>query len=308
MRAARLAYHALPGWAQDDHAAARAAFFVTADLLGPDWDAARTDSGGDARAFFERHFVPVLIGDPPALLTGYYEPELAGSRERTGRFAWPLHAPPEGFAPGTIWHDRAAIVAGDLLAGREIVWLDNPLEAFLAQVQGSVRIRLAEGGSIRLGYAGKNGHPYHSIGKELVARGEVAADAISTEAIRRWSADHPDRVAGLLASNPSYVFFRVLDLPEETGPLGTLGRPVTPGRTLAVDPDHHPLGAPVWVEAEGIARLTIAQDTGSAIKGPQRGDLYLGTGLAAGLAASALKSPGRIVTLLPHALAREVAP
>lgn len=253
-----------------------------------------------ARAFFERAFLPQVIARP-ALLTGYYEPELEGSAVSTDSFRYPLYAPPEGWTAGRLWHDRTEIEEQDLLAGRELVWLDSPLDAFLAQVQGSVRVRLSDGRALRLGFAGKNGHPYSSIGKELIRRGALAETNASIAAIRDWAARHPDQLTGLLRTNASFVFFRALDLPADTGPLGAMGRPVTALRSIAVDPEHIPLGAPVWVEWQGKAQLMIAQDTGSAIKGPARGDIFFGTGAEAGLQAGALKVEGRLTVLLPRA-------
>jgi len=306
--ARRRTYAALPGWDRDDHAAARAAFFVTADLLGPDWAAAAADTGGEARAFFEKHFVPVEIGTPPALLTGYYEPELQGSLTATPRFAWPLYALPAEHAPGLVGPSRAAIELGGLLRGQELVWLDSPVEAFLAQVQGSARVRLEDGRLLRLGYAGRNGQPYRSIGQELIRRGEVSAEAMSAQTIRAWCAAHPGQAVELFWHNPSFVFFRLLDLPESSGPIGAMGRPVTPLRSLAVDSDHIPLGAPVWVETRTQSRLCIAQDSGSAMHGPQRGDLFCGSGAEAGEMAGRMKDAGRLVLLLPPALAERMAP
>jgi len=287
---------ALPGWGADDHAAALRAYALTADLLPSDWP--RPAPGVDGRYFFEAHFhVPTVGRD--ALLTGYYEPELPGSPVRTDRFTHALYGPPSDLEPGRTWHDRQAIEEGNLLAGYELAWVEGALEAFLAQVQGSVRVRLPGGQGLRLGFAGKNGHPYTSIGKELIRRGALDEANASVAAIRDWARDHPDQVPGVLRMNRSFVFFRPLDLPEDTGPLGTLQRPVTALRSLAVDPDHIPLGAPVWVEWEGQARLMIAQDTGSAIRGAGRGDIFFGTGTDAGERAGALKTGGRLSLLVP---------
>ena len=283
----------LAGWTRDDHAAARAAFDVSADLAG----FSDLTEAGDARRFFEEAFEPVEVCDPgTAHFTGYYEPELAGSRVCSTKFPAPLHSAPDGLSPDHPWHTRAEIVAGDLLARREIAFVESPIAAFLAQVQGSVRIRLAEGGVLRLGFAAKNGHPYTSIGAELLRRGEAAP--MTPEAIRAWCAAHPDEVQDLLNHNASYVFFRELDTPEDVGPLGAMGRPVTPGRSLAVDPEVIPLGSPVWVEVPGFgARLMVAQDIGSAIKGPGRGDIFFGSGPYAGIAAGAMNTRGRMIWL-----------
>jgi membrane-bound lytic murein transglycosylase A len=168
---------ALPGWREDDHAAALAAYRRTLHLLGPDWPDPPRPSA-DARGFFEAEFV--VAADPaPCHFTGYYEPELTGRTRPDARYRHPLHAMPDDLPARGPWYTRRQIVEGDLLAGRELVWLESAIEAFLAQVQGSVRVRLEDGRLLRLGYAGKNGHAYRSIGLELVRRGEIPADAIS---------------------------------------------------------------------------------------------------------------------------------
>ena len=304
MAGRRLAFRALRGWAADDHAAAFAAYRVSAGSLPPEWP--RPD-GTAPRAFFESRFIPVRIGSGPALVTGYYEPEVAGALERDDVFRHPLHAPPPGLSAGG-GSSRAEIVAGDLLAGLELVWLDSAVEAFLAQVQGSVRVRLRDGTIRRFGFAGKNGYPYRSIGAELIRRGEVPAAAMSAGAIRDWCARHPEAAPDLLNHNPSYVFFRPIDLPVDKGPLGAMGFPLTPGRSVAVDPAHVPLGAPAWLETGAMRVLAIAQDTGGAITGPGRADLFCGTGRDAGEAAGTMRLSGRLVALLPAAIAGRVAP
>jgi len=278
----------IPGWDEDDHAAARAAFCVTGDA--PE---------GDARTWFETVFEPVEVTDPGAAhFTGYYEPELMASRSRSARFPAPLYALPVGFDFSRPWASRAEIAAGDLLAGYEIAFVDSAIEAFLAQVQGSVRLRLSEGGTLRLGFAGRNGHPYRSIGAELVARGVAPVAEMTPDRIRRWCADNPLAVQDLLNTNPSFVFFRLLDLPEGTGPIGAMGQPVTAGRSLAVDPEVIPLGSPIWGDCPGFGRrLMVAQDTGSAIRGAGRGDLFLGSGAEAGRQAGALNTRGRMIWL-----------
>ncbi|MBC7146305.1 MAG: MltA domain-containing protein [Thioclava marina] len=289
-----LAFSDIPGWDRDDHAAAWAAFCVTADLSG--LAPVATD---DAKAAFEALFEPVEIAaEGTAHFTGYYEPELQGAREKSARFAYPLYAKPGGIDPYKPWFTRADIVEGDLLAGLELVWLDSPIEAFLAQVQGSVRIRFEDGGSLRLGYDGKNGHPYRSIGKELVARGVAPVEEMTPDRIRQWGHESPGEVQALLNHNPSFVFFRVLDLPEESGPLGATGRPVSAGRSLAVDPDVVALGSPVWIDCPGFGqRLMVAQDIGSAIKGAGRGDIFTGSGPQAGRIAGAINTKGRMIAL-----------
>ncbi|MFB2531655.1 MltA domain-containing protein [Paracoccus sp. p3-h83] len=283
----------LPGWADDDAGAALAAYRLTADLT--DLPQPPADAGGD-------WFAHAFVAGPaqPAFFTGYYEPELPGSDRCSTDFPVPLLALPPGLMPGPQAPDRAAILTG-IFDHHALCWLADPLEAFLAQVQGSVRVRLPDGRLLRLCYAGRNGHPYRSIGKELVARGAVAADAIDVQAIRDWCAAHPQGVEALLGVNPSYVFFRPLDLPADAGPLGAMGRSVTPWRSIAVDPAHVPLGSPVWVQAPGFApRLVIAQDIGGAIKGAGRGDLYIGSGDEAGRVAGGIRTPGQMVVLSPR--------
>ncbi|WP_295530858.1 MltA domain-containing protein [uncultured Thioclava sp.] len=286
--------HNLPGWDRDDHAAAWAAFCITADLFG--FAPVQTD---DPRAAFETLFEPVEIdGENGAHFTGYYEPELTGARMKSARFTHALYANPGGIEPDQPWFSRADIAAGDLLAGHELVWVEDAIEAFLAQVQGSVRIKLDDGQSLRLGYDGKNGHPYRSIGAQLVAQGVAPVAEMTPDRIRDWCKAHPEQVQDLLNHNPSFVFFRTLDLPDDMGPPGAMGRPVTPGRTLAVDPEIVPLGSPVWIDCPGFgARLMVAQDIGSAIKGTGRGDIFIGSGLQAGERAGAINTLGRMVVL-----------
>ena len=303
--ARRLEFSDLAGWAADDHAAALLAYRLTVDLLGPDWP---RPGDADARRFFEQSFIPVELGPTPGLITGYYEPEVEGRAARDAHFAYPLYAPPTDLPADRPWFSRAEIEAGDLLAGRELVWLSDPVEAFFAQVQGSVRVRLGDGSVRRYGYAAKNGHQYRSIGKELTRRGVGGPEGITADGIRDWCRAHPDAVPDLLRHNPSFVFFRQLDLDARTGPIGTAGCPVTAMRSLAVDPDITPLGAPVWVEGGPLATLMIAQDTGSAIKGPQRGDVFCGTGTEAGHMAGDMRISGRLVTFFPPVLADRIAP
>lgn len=286
----------IEGWESDDHAAAWAAFCVTAGLFG--WDGP-DPAPGQEKALFEQYFRPYeVVPAGRAHFTAYYEPELPGSRYTSARFHHPLYAMPEGMDALQPWHSRSEILASDMMGGRELVYLESAIEAFLAQVQGSVRVRLDEGGTMRLGFAGKNGHPYRSIGAELVRRGVAPAEEMTPQTIRHWCKQHPDQVPDLLNHNPSFVFFRVLDLPEESGPIGAMGRPVTSGRSLAVDPEIVTLGSPVWVNCPGLPpRLTVAQDIGSAIRGAGRGDIFLGSGPEAGLAAGAVNAHGAMIVL-----------
>ncbi|MCX7644664.1 MAG: murein transglycosylase A [Rhodobacteraceae bacterium] len=313
-----LSFSELEGWEEDDHAAALAVFLETCpDLPDPEWQAlcALATQAPAARPFFELLFRPVLIGgEAPALFTGYYEPELDGSRQRTARFRYPLYRPPGDLPPDGLWYSRAEIEDGRLMEGRglEIAWVDDPVELFFLQIQGSGRIRLAEGGVLRVGYGGTNGHPYRSIGAELVRRGVLGAHEVSAEAIRAWVRRNPEEGAALLRHNPSYVFFREIEgVPPDRGPLGAMNRSVTPLRSIAVDPAFTPLGAPVWIETAGLEpmrRLMVAQDTGSAIRGAQRADIFFGTGEEAGRRAGRVRDPGRMVVLLPIQKAYALAP
>ena len=269
------------------------------------------------RAFLLRRFRPAAAGT--GLLTGYFEPELRGALAPQGPFRTPLHAPPPPPPDGAPLPDRAAIEAGALDGlGLEIAWLADPVDAFFLQIQGSGRIRLAEsGGVLRVGFAGKNGHPYRSIGRLLMERGAIAPEAMSMQAIRAWLAAAPaEERAALLRHNPSYVFFRVLEgLAPEEGPIGTLGVALTPGRSLAVDPAFIPLGTPVWIEARDpldgtrLRRLVMAQDTGGAIRGPARGDLFWGWGAAAEARAGLMQDrEASFFLLLPRAEEEAAAP
>lgn len=309
LRAEILRFADLSGWAEDDHRAALASFRETCDLLTDgDWvplcrlaaDAGETPKG--ARQFFELFFRPVVIGEPPALFTGYFEPELEGSPVRTPRFAWPIYRRPPELRDGQVFHSRAEIERG-ILRGRglELAWLDDPVDVYFLQVQGSGRIRMPDGRVMRVGYAGRNGHEYRSVGQEMVRRGTHTMEQVSAQEIAAYVRGGAG--ADLLNINPSYVFFRTVDeVPAEMGPLGAMGRSITAFRSVAVDPAFTPLGAPVWVEKAGadpIRSLMVAQDTGGAIKGPQRADIFYGTGRAAGDAAGTVKDGGRMVVLLP---------
>ena len=305
-----LGFEQLEDWALDDHAAALSVFVQTCDLIdAPDWGPvcalARDVAPDAARSFFELFFRPVVVGAPPALFTGYYEPELLGSPVRTPRFSQPLYRRPPELADGAPWYSRLEIDSAGHLQGRglEIAWLEDPVDVYFLQVQGSGRIRMPDGHVIRVGYAGRNNQPYRSIGAELIRRGVFEASEVSAAVIQDWVRRFPDEGKELLNHNPSYVFFRKIDdLEPQDGPVGAMARSITPMRSIAVDPSHVPLGAPVWVEKNGagpLRRLMIAQDTGGAIKGAQRADIFYGTGAEAGRAAGQIKDGGRMVVLVP---------
>lgn len=304
-----LDFEDLDGWAFDTHDRALHAFLETCpDLNDPDWGAlcALAQKEPNAKAFFELFFRPVLIEDgSDALFTGYFEPELNGSLQRTAQYRYPIYREPDISKVSNPWLTRKEIETGNFMRGKgyEIAWVDDPVELFFLQIQGSGRIRLPDGRMIRVGYGGSNGHEYRSIGVEMVRRGIYAPHQVSAGVIKNWVNRNPIAGQELLHHNPSYVFFRRVDqVPAEKGPLGAMNRSITPKRTVAVDPAFVPLGAPVWIEKDGadpINRLMIAQDTGSAIKGAQRADIFFGTGDNAGRQAGTLKDPGRMVVLLP---------
>ena len=304
-----LSFEELNGWEQDDHQKALDAFLVTCpDMKDPDWQSlcALAQQKPNAKGFFELLFRPILISEgDPALFTGYFEPELRGALQPGGPYKYPLYRePPEAKAINP-WLTRREIETGTVMQGRglEIAWVDDPVELFFLQIQGSGRIRLPDGSVIRVGYGGSNGHNYRSIGAELVRRGIYSVHQVSAQVIKNWVRRNPEDGLELLRFNPSYVFFRKLDNhASDLGPLGAMNRPVTDGRSIAVDPAYVTLGAPVWIEKGGkrpIRRLMIAQDTGSAIKGSQRADIFFGTGDKAGRAAGRLRDPGRMVVLMP---------
>ncbi|MCH2393531.1 murein transglycosylase A [Oceanibaculum sp.] len=306
-----------------------------------DWlpvcETARAVPAGDAtavRTFFESNFRPYRAGNngaPEGLFTGYYEAELRGALQRSARYPVPLHRRPDDLVmvdlgqfrdelkgqriAGRVvggnlkpYEDRKAIVEGVLDPRKlEIVWVDDPVDAFFLQIQGSGRVTLEDGRVMRLGYAGQNGHPYVAIGRELIARGALTRETVSMQSIRAWLAANPGEAAALMNTNPSYVFFR--ELPGD-GPLGAQGAALTPLRSLAVDRRFVPLGTPVWLDAqhpdagaERLRRLVVAQDVGGAIRGPVRGDLFWGHGDAAADRAGRMKSNGQYYLLLPKGLA-----
>ncbi len=301
-----LGFDQLDGWAEDDHAAALKVFLNTCrDMKDPDWRALckYASANPDARQFFELFFRPVVISDgQDAMFTGYFEPELEGDKYRSARYRYPVYAiPPDHLRALT----RRELLEREVLAGRglEIAWVDDPVELFFLQIQGSGRIKLPDGSYIRVGYRGSNGHEYRSIGMELVRRGVYQAHQVSADVIKNWVRRNPVEGRELLFHNPSYVFFReVSKVPADQGPLGAMNRSVTAMRSIAVDPSYVKLGSPVWVEKDGkkpLRRLMMAQDTGSAIKGAQRADVFFGTGDLAGKEAGKLRDPGRMVVLMP---------
>lgn len=308
MRRTTISFSDLKGWASDDHAEAYSVFKTTCSRIKDKaWDDVCASSVSDARSFFEENFVPVVIEDGrEPLFTGYYEPELEASRTKTDIFKYPLYAPPSDLKRGEQWFSRAEIEAGNKLRGLELAYLSDPVEAFFFHVQGSGRLSLPDGSSMRLGFAAKNGHKYQSVGREMARRGLLPDHKLSAGSIKEWVRKNPDAGREVLWHNPSFIFFReIKDLPESSGPIGAMSRPVTAMRSVAVDPDYTPLGAPVWIEKGGknpINRLMVAQDTGSAIKGAQRADIFYGSGDDAGAQAGVIRDAGRMVVFIPKTL------
>jgi peptidoglycan lytic transglycosylase A len=334
---APVGFDRLAGWTDDNVAAALPAFvksctrFLTepnSALFGPreagvdfgqigDWravcrDAAMVPRGNDgaARQFFDGEFTPMAVADygvREGLFTGYFEIEVNGSRRRYGPYETPIYRRPPALDSGPRY-SRAKIEDG-ALAGRglEFLWVDDPIDAFFLQIQGSGRARLDDGQTIRLGYDGQNGLPYVPVGRFLVERGQILREKLTMASIRTWMHAHGEAGAALRRENPSYVFFREV---KGDGPIGAEKIVLTPARSLAVDRNYIPLGAPIWLDAdeqfvpnESVHRLVIAQDTGGAIKGPVRGDLFWGAGRAAGDRAGEMDARGHYYLLLPRRLA-----
>lgn len=280
-------------------------------------------SSQDARSFFEENFIPYHVsdnGNPEGLFTGYYESSLNGSRKKTKKFWYPLYKrPPElvlsqgkekkwgvlSWGKVSPYYDRAAIDEGVLEGkGLELVWVDDPVEAFFLHVQGSGRVKLPDGTVMRVNYAASNGHPFISIGKELIKNNIMDVKDVSMQSIRSWMARCPEKARKLMHKNPSYVFFREVKN-EGDGPIGCMGVPVTPERTMAIDRRWLPMGAPLWFDGFHPdnyiqeRRLMIAQDTGGAIRGAVRGDFFWGFGKKAMEKAGKMKSKGQYYVLLP---------
>ena len=302
--------------------------------------AADVTDGAKARAFFESNFVPLEIsrlGQDAGFVTGYYEPIIDGSRVQTDVYNVPVYRRPSnlfmrGYSQASPdlpnkgpvfrkigrrklvpYYDRGQIEDG-ILAGRgiEICWLKDQTDLLFAQIQGSARIRLPDGSTLRINYDSYNGYPYTAVGRVLVDRGIFTRDEISMQKIREWMEANPDGAKEVRRQNRSYVFFRELQLSDKDEAIGAQGIPLTPGRSIAVDKSLHVYGTPFFIAGDlpieseksktPFRRLMIAQDTGSAIVGPARADLYFGAGPDAGKIAGRLKSNARFVMLVPKGL------
>lgn len=334
----------LPGWAADDHASALRAFLIGCQALEAReaWrtvcQAARktgANNAAAARRFFETHFRAYRTlnadGSDEGLITGYYEPLLRGSRKQSSRYRFPLYGVPEDLLVvdlGEIYPELKGLRLRGRLEGRRVVpyytraqierregalgakvlyWVDDPIELFFLQVQGSGQLTLDTGERVRVGYGDQNGYPYRSIGRYLIDKGELTLEQASMQGIKAWAQQNPDKLAEVLHHNASYVFFR--DLPSTlSGPIGALGVPVSAGRTLAIDPRFIPLGAPIYLSTtwpnskKPLQRLMVAQDTGSAIRGAVRGDYFWGPGEQAGTQAGRMNQRGKFWVLLPNGM------
>ncbi|MGE4295901.1 MAG: murein transglycosylase A [Campylobacterales bacterium] len=334
-----VAWSKLPGWRKDDHAEALSAFVRSCRVMQADarWTSACAEAAQltpedavGARIFFETHFQPYeIIGDgqrSEGLITGYYLPLLKGSRTPGKRFKYPIYQKPadlvlvdlpaygRGEKPvrgrltpeGRVvpYYSREQIDSAlRPLAGNEIFWVEDPVALFFLHIQGSGYVELENGAVVQVGYAGQNGHSYYPIGRHLIERGAISAEEVSLQTIRGWLEKNPDQMWTVMNKNPSYVFFQEGNITE--GAFGSQGVILSPKRSIAVDPGFIPLGTPVFVnaghpsQAGSLSRLTVAQDTGGAIRGPVRADFFWGQGELAEESAGKMKSQGRLWVLLP---------
>jgi membrane-bound lytic murein transglycosylase A len=331
----------LPGWASEDVTPAFNAFRQSCNAIGRQarWRsvcaaalALVSPDNDEARAYFEQQFAPFQVVNPDAstqgTITGYYEPLLNGSRERKPPYLYPLYAPPDDLLTidlasvepqlkglhlrGRLEGNKVVpyLARGDIdqadspLKGKELFYTDDEVELFFLQIQGSGRLRLDTGETVRVGYADQNGFPYKSIGRYLVEQGELKLEQASMQGIKAWGRAHPDRLQELLNHNPSYVFFR-LSASQTEAPLGALGVALTPERSIAVDARVIALGSPVFLattlpdSSEPLDRLMLAQDTGGAIRGAVRADMFWGFGPAAGNQAGKMRQSGAMWVLVP---------
>ncbi|MQA42707.1 murein transglycosylase A [Rugamonas aquatica] len=335
-------FASLPGWDKDDVRAAWPAFMSSCSVLvkQPNWKEsctiARSVNGSDDKAirtFFEAFMEPNQViapdGATDGLVTGYYEPLLRGARKKGGPYQTPLYKVPDDMLTVDLasvypelkgmrlrgklvgkkvvpYATRADIEKADF-SGKELLWVDDPVESFFLQVQGSGRVQLTDSQeTVRVAYADQNGHPYKSIGKYLVEKGELTLEQASAQGIKAWIAGHPTRMQELFNVNPSYVFFKEERLPDpKVGPKGALGVPLTPSRSVAIDASQLPLGAPVFLSTSmpnsdiPLQRLVMAQDTGGAIRGAIRVDYFFGFGTEASENAGRMKQRGSVWVLLP---------
>ena len=350
LRLTQIGFAQLPGWKAADKISALQSFQrgcvqlaakpAGASMGGKgyagqvsDWLAACAAAQNAPADFFEKNFTPYQLSagnQKTGLFTGYFEPEIKGSRARHGAFQTPVYAlPPDVIrvdlslfskqftgehVSGRIigqrlvpYADRAAINKAGIANARILFWTDDPVALFFLQIQGSGRVQLDDGSSARLGYAGENGLPYTAIGRNLIAQGALTREKVSLATIRDWLAKNPGKAQAMMENNRSYIFFEERPLGDVAlGATGTLGVPLTPRASLAIDPRVNVLGAPYYVDAAPVRGLLIGQDTGGAIRGAVRGDVFFGFGEAAERAAGGMKATGKMVVLLPRALAAKL--
>lgn len=312
----------LPGWSNDNLIPAWGAFKSSCLALvkkvrwAPVCRAANDVDPLDAQAiqhFFHANFVPYRVINPngtrTGTITGYYEPVLEGSLYRHGPYQTPLYSRPRDVSHWRLTRPRAQLLASGVLKGHELVWVNDPVEAAFLQIQGSGVIQLDNGRLMRVGFAGTNEHAFRSFATWLIRRGEITYANATMRGIKDWARAHPQQVARMLNSNPRYVYFRALPInneSEQNGPIGALGVPLTPQRSIAIDPTRIPLGAPVFLSTTQplsgapLQKLMMAQDTGNAIKGSVRADFFWGRGDTAGLEAGRMKQRGSMWVLLPR--------
>jgi membrane-bound lytic murein transglycosylase A len=330
---APISYNEIAGWAEDRHAEALTAFRRSCPRLssGPDmkiatdggektvtageWkricDAAAAVKAGDARAarsFFEANFRPLVV-QAPGKFTGYFEPETRGSKAPSRLFTVPVYRRPPDLTSDKPYYTRAEIEQGVLKGkGLEIVYVQDPVALFEIQVQGSGRVQLAEGGAMTLGFDGSNNRPYTAIGAVLVEMGVMKKEDATWPAIRDWLKRNPQQARDVMRKNERYIFFKDT---KTSAPIGAEGVPLTAQRSMAVDPTLTPYGTPIWIDTkrpslrrgappDTYRRLMIAQDTGAAIKGPARGDVFYGAGAQAAEWAGRMNSDGRAIVLIPN--------
>ncbi|WP_250465790.1 MULTISPECIES: MltA domain-containing protein [unclassified Caballeronia] len=324
-RLSPVSWQQVPGWQDDSLIGATAALRQNCSRLARQAPWQRACAAAQqlddldmsaARSFFESYFTPYQLantdGTLDGLVTGYYEPLLRGARTRHGIYQYALYRWPYRYKQGSALPARAQLERSGALTGNELVWVDDPIEAFFLQVQGSGRVVMEDGSVMRVGFGGTNNQPYRSIGKELLDRGEITPVQATMQGIKAWAKANPARVDALLDVNPRFVFFRempsadVVSASLGDGPVGALGVPLTPERSIAVDPSAIPLGTPVFLQTtrplsnQPMNRLVFAQDTGSAIKGGVRADYFWGLGDDAGDLAGRMKQGGRMWLLLPN--------
>jgi membrane-bound lytic murein transglycosylase A len=336
-----VAWSQVEGWQEDDPRLVLDAFQKSCSALRyrQEWQQVCAEvttlshrSEAEVRTFFESRFAPYQLSKPDndriGMVTGYYVPDLRGSRQPSPDFPYPIYRRPDDLLVIDLsdaypelgkyrlrgrldeqrvvpYWDRAEI-EGDRhpLAGHELLWVEDPVELFFLHIQGSGRILFEDGSRSMVNYAGQNGHPYRSVSQWLIKQEIMTRDEMSMQNIKTWARDNPSQVGDLLNTNPSYIFFREAPGDPESPP-GALGVPLTPGRSVAVDRRYTTLGAPVFLATtwpntdRPLNRLMMAQDTGGAIKGPVRADFFWGMGDDAGSEAGRMKQPLKMWVLLP---------